>query len=766
MSLKMLFDFMKVRKCKRFLLWLDRILAHGLRRQAMLLVLLMVVMFFTSFALLSISGSLSPSVPSQVEASPGEGNVQGWIKYCEDNNISRWALPFYLLIVPDAFYSFCTDGHISMLQVAIACIIYIVGVILFTGMIISVMTNVIERRVENHKHGYIHYLLSGHYVIMGYDSMVSSFINYIFRTDPEAYVLVLTSSDVRTVRRALGKSLALDKDKKDKMERIIVNYGDRTDSKHFPLIHLESAKQIFIVGNREHPAHDALNVECVDGICLYLETVRKKGGNKSQGPTNITCVFNDLDTYKAFKTTEIFGRVSALGMDFFPYNFYTEWAKQVFVDQYHVDMGEPERRYRYPAVYGNGITPDDPKYVHLVFVGSTNIAEAFAMEAAQILHFPNFSRNQELKTRITFIDINADKWMTEFLTRYRRFFEIQSYQFVDLTCPNKNTQGRIVPTYDVGFTDFLDVDFEIIKGDIFSQEVQNMIRDWALEKDKQYLSLFLTMEKQVSNFILGMNMPDEVYENGIPLFIRQELTDNFVTDLREEEARKYRKDKEGAPTDRQKDYLHYTINAPEGKETKGRYANIYPFGMNETVYDTKQLKRAKLVNYLYKKAEENSRKEGKKYELPHQSDLDATENLWELIDAFWRELPSSLKWSNLYNAYTIPLKQAALRSMRNLDPSDGSRDLDPLIKQEAEEIAKVEHNRWNVEKLLMGYRRPSPEEDFYVSNIESFKKNKDLFIHHDIRPFDKLGKVKEVDKQFALYIPWILKVTEEADNWN
>ena len=87
----------------------------------------------------------------------------------------------------------------------------------------------------------------------------------------------------------------------------------------------------------------------------------------------------------------------------------------------------------------------------------------------------------------------------------------------------------------------------------------------------------------------------------------------------------------------------------------------------------------------------------------------------------------------------------------------------------------VEHNRWNVEKLLMGFRKPFMDEDSYKveelltdkdpQKIKDFKaklkKNKNLYIHHDIRPFDELGTIKNLDFECARYIPWIMKMTEK-----
>jgi hypothetical protein len=140
----------------------------------------------------------------------------------------------------------------------------------------------------------------------------------------------------------------------------------------------------------------------------------------------------------------------------------------------------------------------------------------------------------------------------------------------------------------------------------------------------------------------------------------------------------------------------------------------------------------------------------------------SAEQIWAEADERWKELSVALKWSNLYNAYTIRTKLATLRAMRGLNLDDTSRDQNYLSETEVEEMARVEHNRWNVEKLLMGYRKPHRDEDKYANPdcAAELKKNKERFIHHDIRPFDQLGIIKELDYEFSRYIPWIMRMTE------
>lgn len=715
---------MKTKRQNKIKLWFDRLLSKNLLRQFAVLGGVLLILFLISWGCMNLSGC-------------------EWKQFAKDSDIPEFLLPLYLLIDTNAFNNLYING-IHGWALVVSSITFVIGAFIFNGAIIGIITNSIERRVANHKEGRIHYLKSGHYIIMGYDDMAASFISHIFGRDKDAYILILTAKDTIGVRERLMKSFS-----EQRMKHIIINYGHRTSIEYYKDIRLESAEEVFVVGNHSNAAHDAINVECVDSISRYLK-------DKEQKPARITCVFKDLDTYAAFKTSEIFKEIKNLKIDFLPYNFYTGWAKQVFVKRFYRDFDNPGQEYHYPLVYENGIKPGDDKYVHLVFVGTTNFAVAFAMEAANVLHFPNANKR---KTRITFIDVKVDKEKDEFITRNRHFFEVQPYYFYDLTNEEdekKEKQG-LRDEYVI-FTDkdrgFLDVEFEFIKGNVFSKKVQDEISKWASEHndEKQCLSIFLALADQRENFVMGMNMPDEVYANEVPVFIRQNRSDNFVTNLRNEDTKK------------ESEKFTYSVvkdGEVKSKERDARYAHIYPFGMNETAFsaDDHSLKRAKLINYLYSTANYET------YKFQGILVLDAIPEakIWEEANAMWQDLSVALKWSNLYNSYTMRTKQRTLRAMRGLGIDDESRDYDTLSDYEVEQLAIVEHNRWNVEKLLMGYRKPKKDEDKYVypEFAGKLKKNKELFVHHDIRPFNQLNTIKELDYEFARYIPWIMKMTEK-----
>lgn len=713
--------FLTMKKSKKsLLLWLDRTLSQGLGSQLLLLFSLMLAAFVLANLLLLLS-------------------VSDWGRFCSARGINRWVAPLYLLIDGNAFTS-VYENKTAGTTVLVACIIYLIGIFLFTGMTVSVMTNIIGRRVERYRDGLVHYLLSGHYLLLGYDDAIASFIGYILQRDPKADILLMTSSQPEKVREKLSDSFS-----GEQLRQIVINYGHRTSKEEYRKIRLESAKEVFVVGDHGDSAHDAVNIECLDAICGYLS----QPGIASR-PERLTCVFRDLDTYSSFKTTDIFAKFQTLKIDFIPYNYHVGCARQILT-QGSYRSSQNGKTFFYPALFGNGkgITPEDEHFVHLVFVGTTNLAVSIAMEAAHVLHFPNFNTDQSRRTLITFIDKNADVEKDEFITRNRFFFEVQSYLYRDLTdgCGREQRKTEYLRGKDGIRTDFLDVQFQFIKGDIFARRTQELLSSWAEDTGHQYLSVFLTQTSHRQNFVMGMNMPDAVYAKGIPVFIRQDRSDNLVTNLREKSI------SDGS-------HPFCTWNGQTlGQEMRGmRYSRIYPVGMTEALYNDNELylNRAKLINFLYETA---ARFNYEKFEgLLALSASDENE-IWKSAEEAWGKLSVALKWSNLYSAYSIDTKLSVLRAVRSLAADDCSQDLWTLSDSEVEMLARTEHNRWNVEKLLMGFRKPLPSEDRY--NHGALAVNKKHRVHHDIRPFEELGSVKVLDYEFSRYIPWILEMTRE-----
>ena len=638
----------------------------------------------------------------------------------------EWAL--YLLIDGNALSNIYTDNYTGGERpwgtLLFAILGSLLGVVVFGGMLISVLSNMLERRIENYRKGKNLYVIEGHYVILGYDEIVPSIIKQIC-TNEDAYVLLQSSLPSEDVSEKIHASIAQECEK-----RIIIKNGHRTSMKDLEEVKLNQANCIYIVGDRTKPSHDAMNIDCIEKVYEILTQNRNLGL-----PTIITTVFEDQDTYAAMQVADLFDNIRNLGIEFIPYNFYADWAKQMFVDCRYTDNNEQS----YPSIDGNGITEDDNRHVHLVIVGTSNFGVTIGIEAAKMLHFPNFKKGKNL-TRITFIDLNADKEKDLFMTRYRHFFEIQSHWYDEVKYPATKFKGENA--------DFLDVEFEFIKGDIYSSQIQKQIVGWASD-ETQLLTLIFAMRDSRHNMAIAMNLPDEVYERNIPVFVRQNTSSKFLAKLHE------KSDKTGKKI---------VVENDKAKEIplKGRYVNLYPFGMTDIIFDVdKRVQRmAECINHLYSKCDELQWAR-----IPTREEV--MNCTWEEIHKKWIKLPVALQWSNLYSAYNIAYRVHTIKAMRknNVEVTD-------ITNEEAETLGRVEHDRWNVEKLLLGYRKPSRSEDYYAdSNLVNGKKvkamknaHKELFIHCDIRPYTELDEIQEIDKEIIRYIPWFIEMSNKKNN--
>ena len=94
--------------------------------------------------------------------------------------------------------------------------------------------------------------------------------------------------------------------------------------------------------------------------------------------------------------------------------------------------------------------------------------------------------------------------------------------------------------------------------------------------------------------------------------------------------------------------------------------------------------------------------------------------------------------------------------LRSIGITDGYVKLD---NDQISLLAEVEHNRWNMEKLLLGFRKPTAEEEELIYGSKEmgdiFKKKR--FVHPDIRPYDELKESsKAYDRCITAGIPLVI----------
>ena len=336
-----------------------------------------------------------------------------------------------------------------------------------------------------------------------------------------------------------------------------------------------------------------------------------------------------------------------------------QWAKNVFCN-----LGNSAS---YPPLDREKMDTASNKTVHLVIAGFSDLGESLAIHAALIAHFPNYVRNQTLRTRITIIDKDITTRKDAFIQRYANLFEHSYYRCIDLMQRSMTLYHE--PLYHSSREDFVDVEWEFVNGDFYDPLLQRKLQLWADSKE-QLLTLALCDADINMNFDRTFALPKNLYINDITVLVATERS----------------------------------AMLEKVRETDG-YHNLYPIGMDDCGYDIRLplLQMAKRLNYFYT--------------CSYGQDGTPTDMPTEKVEAAWRKLLTfSMRYSNLYNVMTVATK------MRSLGHEEKDWDkFFALTQEEIETLSAVEHNRWSVERLILGFRPPTDTEREEIhENIEAF----------------------------------------------
>ena len=166
------------------------------------------------------------------------------------------------------------------------------------------------------------------------------------------------------------------------------------------------------------------------------------------------------------------------------------------------------------------------------------------------------------------------------------------------------------------------------------------------------------------------------------------------------------------------------------------------------------VRMAKNVNYIYGRCYNENVEDWKGY-LRYSVEIDLEER-----ERSWAKLSNVKRMSSIYNAMTIPVK---MRSV-GLNETDWDKFYD-ISQQNVELLAQVEHNRWSVEELILGFRPCTDKETEIIdadvaTQKDAFKSRKihyDLRAYNDLRP-DKTGRgVQVYDLCLSSCLPLIAK---------
>lgn len=344
------------------------------------------------------------------------------------------------------------------------------------------------------------------------------------------------------------------------------------------------------------------------------------------------------------------------------------------------------------------ITAESNSRVHLVLFGATAQAESLALHTALVAHYPNYCRDNTLRTRITWVSDSMDDF-NHFKWQYKGLLENSYRRDVRIAGENIHVNAS-APKYLSVRRDFVDIEWEFVAGECCNSAVLYKLCKWAADEEQQ-LAVAFCYGNEEQNLNGALSLPLRDFKDT-PFLLR--VDDAAAVEL-----------------------LRHTAE----------YSSLIPFGMSGVKLEKMHgfIGIAQHVNYAYSRMRTTSaeEKEHGATDIAVATELPAKEELQNLWNS--SALTTAKRWSNLYNAFTLNSK---MRSAGH--PAEEWKTLFAMNGSDIETMAEVEHNRWCVEELILGYTPTTPEEhDAILGDIEKRRELKALFKHDDLRTYSELG---------------------------
>ena len=144
-------------------------------------------------------------------------------------------------------------GTAGLALIIVCIVVVVVGMVLFTGAVIGYLTNYISSFVDNANLGSHKLHLSGHIVILGWNSRASEIVNDLLFCEQKKRIVVLVPSGKETVEREISERIldTLAQEKKNGLKNkltVIVREGDTFSTKQLMDVSIDRAASIIILG--------------------------------------------------------------------------------------------------------------------------------------------------------------------------------------------------------------------------------------------------------------------------------------------------------------------------------------------------------------------------------------------------------------------------------------------------------------------------------------------------------------------------------------
>lgn len=552
-------------------------------------------------------------------------------------------------------------------------IISLFGSILMGGVLISTVSNIIERRVEAVQQGRVTYKnIKEHYVIIGYGEITISLIKELFSdVNPTEFptVILMTKQEAENVRRNLQSQL-----NKNEEEKIKIYFGNIESSEELQRLNIPQAKEVYILGEQEEYGRDSKNIECV----RYISELR---GSKQKELLHVFVQFDRIPSYsniqKLTLPTEYFMQEGKQNILFRPFNFHENWARKLWSFYADNNCYEPldYRPIQVIKEKGHYIVGSED-FVHLVIVGFNRMGRALLLEALRICHFANYDDSipseKRIRTHITIVDKELDS--------QKDYFQAQ-FPYID-----KQIEDVII---------------EYCNQDICHPKLRKEMEDWSNDSHRM-LTIAVCLKDPDMSLSIGLNLPSDIYKNEIPVLIRQELQNGLGKLINQDKDGRYKNVKVFGMLNQgiQKTLLDDTLAMYIHQYYQCQYCNYKSNA--ECPYFMKQF--CKQNESCSKKYIENI------YEF-RNSPIESRE-LKSMAETSWNSLQEIYKWANRYqvDAYKIYCHTLGVH-IKKENKTNISKTIFPTDSEQLYFLMRMEKYRWNAERSIAGWQYKEGKKD-------------------------------------------------------
>ena len=305
------------------------------------------------------------------------------------------------------------DSHISGLVTLFCLGVSIIGALVFTGLLISVFSNYMQRRVDEYQKGTIRYTLTGHIIFLGYDEILPSLLSQVLAGCAEGeQCVIMTNCDADVIRRKI-KNVITD----NRVYNHILFYnGERNSEKDILQLNVDKAKEVYIIGDHTERNHDEINIQSLNIITKVIGTNNKYKFNQRKP------IYLLFEGYTRYQQSRLWWNDEPC-VDVRPFNIYVDWARILINSD-----GTSANQY-YPKI----IDREDTRMINLVIIGMSRFGRAIGIEALHSLPDLYEPGGKTIQSLITFVSEDAKKDLEVFKVYYRELFQRVGYKYYDYT---------------------------------------------------------------------------------------------------------------------------------------------------------------------------------------------------------------------------------------------------------------------------------------------------------------------------------------------